>query len=156
VEAILFMGLQASGKSTFYQKHFFNSHVRISMDLLKTRNREQKFLNVCLQTSAKLVVDNTNPRIEDRARYISQCKERRYQVVGYFFQTSLPEALARNRAREGKEKVKDIALYDVRKKLQPPSFEEGFDQLFSVRLQGDVFLVEEWSKSAPDVQEPKN
>ncbi len=143
--------MQASGKSTFYKQHFFNSHVRISLDLLKTRHRERQFLHLCLKTSAKLVVDNTNPRKEDRERYIAQLKERRYRVVGYFFQTSLPEALARNQAREGKDKVKDIALYDVRKKLQPPSFDEGFDQLFSVRIQGDAFLVEEWTKPAENV-----
>ncbi|RNI27317.1 ATP-binding protein [Rufibacter immobilis] len=151
MEAVLFIGLQASGKSTFYRQRFFNSHVRISLDLLRTRNRERQFLNVCLQTSAKLVVDNTNPTREDRARYLEPCKKRRYKVVGYYFQTSLPDALARNNAREGKEKVKAIALYDVRKKLQPPSFDEGFDQIFSVRLHGDGFLVEEWTQGQDHV-----
>ncbi|WP_181305579.1 AAA family ATPase [Rufibacter sp. XAAS-G3-1] len=146
MEAILFIGMQASGKSTFYKTHFFHSHVRISLDLLKTRNRERQFLQLCLKTSAKLVIDNTNPRKEDRQLYMGQLKERRYRVVGYFFQTSLPHALARNRAREGRDKVKEIALYDVRKKLEPPSYAEGFDQLFCIRIQGDGFLVEEWSR----------
>ncbi|WP_205504603.1 AAA family ATPase [Rufibacter psychrotolerans] len=154
MEAILFIGLQASGKSTFYQQRFFNTHVRISLDLLRTRHRELQFLQLCLQTSAKLVVDNTNPTPEDRARYIGLCKARRYQVIGYYFQTSLPDALARNRLRQGRDQVKDIALYDVRKKLRPPSFQEGFDRLFSVRIQGDGFVVQEWRKEEPDVQEP--
>ncbi|ALJ01048.1 AAA family ATPase [Rufibacter tibetensis] len=151
MEGIIFMGLQASGKSTFYKQRFFNSHVRISMDLLRTRNRERLFLQLCLKTSAKLVIDNTNPRKEDRAGYIAQLKERRYQVVAYFFQTSVQDALARNSAREGRDKVKDIALYDVRKKLEPPSFEEGFDQIYSVRIQDDDFIVEEWRKPTADV-----
>ncbi|KAA3437803.1 AAA family ATPase [Rufibacter hautae] len=154
MEAILFIGMQASGKSTFYKKHFFNSHVRISMDLLKTRNRERQFLQVCLKTTAKLVIDNTNPRKEDRQQYIPLLKERRYQVIGYYFQTSLPEALARNSAREGKDKVKDVALYDVRKKLEPPAFSEGFDRLFSVRIQGDGFEITEWRKEEGHVPEP--
>ena len=121
------------------------------MDLLRTRNRERQFLNLCLQTSAKVVIDNTNPRKEDREKYLTLFKERRYRVIGYFFQTSLPDALARNRAREGRDQVKDVALYDVRKKLVPPSFEEGFDQLFCVRIHGDDFLVEEWRKPEEDV-----
>ncbi|RNI29343.1 ATP-binding protein [Rufibacter latericius] len=141
------MGMQASGKSTYYKKYFFNSHVRISMDLLRTRHRERLFLLLCLKTSAKLVIDNTNPRKEDRQAYLPLLKERRYRVIGYFFQTSLPEALARNQARGGRDQVKDIALYDVRKKLEPPSFDEGFDQIFSVRIHGDDFLVEEWAKT---------
>ncbi|MEL6944740.1 MAG: ATP-binding protein, partial [Bacteroidota bacterium] len=36
MQAILFIGIQASGKSTFYKERFFNTHVRISMDLLNT------------------------------------------------------------------------------------------------------------------------
>ncbi|MEN3294973.1 MAG: hypothetical protein V7642_4226, partial [Burkholderiales bacterium] len=40
MEMLLFIGIQASGKSTFYKERFFDTHVRISMDLLRTRNRE--------------------------------------------------------------------------------------------------------------------
>ncbi|MCB9352743.1 MAG: ATP-binding protein, partial [Lewinellaceae bacterium] len=32
MEGILFIGIQASGKSTFYKERFFNSHLRISLD----------------------------------------------------------------------------------------------------------------------------
>ncbi|KAA6431643.1 AAA family ATPase [Rufibacter glacialis] len=147
----MFIGLPASGKSTFYQRNFFNSHVRLSLDLLRTRNRERQFFSLCLQTNTRVVVDNTNPRVEDREKYLTRFKEHRFQVIGYFFQTSLQEALERNRAREGRDKVKDIALYDVRKKLEPPSFAEGFDRLFSVRIQGNGFWVEEWKKEDSNV-----
>ena len=36
MEAVLFVGLQASGKSTFYRERFFRTHVRINLDMLKT------------------------------------------------------------------------------------------------------------------------
>ena len=36
MEAIIFVGLPGSGKSSFYKERFFDSHVRISLDLLKT------------------------------------------------------------------------------------------------------------------------
>ena len=36
MEMILFVGLPGSGKSTFYKNHYFNTHLRISNDLLKT------------------------------------------------------------------------------------------------------------------------
>ncbi|MBN1315005.1 MAG: hypothetical protein JXA42_06040 [Anaerolineales bacterium] len=38
MQAVIFIGIQATGKSTFFKERFFNTHVRISLDLLKTRN----------------------------------------------------------------------------------------------------------------------
>ena len=40
MEAVIFVGLQASGKSTFYRERFSRTHVRINLDMLKTRHRE--------------------------------------------------------------------------------------------------------------------
>ena len=34
MEAVIFVGVQASGKTTFYKEQLFRSHVRISLDLL--------------------------------------------------------------------------------------------------------------------------
>jgi predicted kinase len=34
LEAVIFIGLQAAGKSTFYLRRFFRTHVRINMDML--------------------------------------------------------------------------------------------------------------------------
>jgi len=36
MEAVIFTGIQAVGKSTFYKEHFFTTHVRINLDMLKT------------------------------------------------------------------------------------------------------------------------
>ncbi len=53
MEAVIFVGVQGSGKSSFFKERFFHSHVRISLDLLKTRNREWQLLQFCLQTEEK-------------------------------------------------------------------------------------------------------
>lgn len=37
VEGIIFVGIQPSGKSTFYHDRFSNTHLRINLDMLKTR-----------------------------------------------------------------------------------------------------------------------
>jgi hypothetical protein len=66
VEAVVFCGIQASGKSTFYRERFFPTHVRISLDLLRTRHREATFLRACLETRQRFVVDNTNPTRAER------------------------------------------------------------------------------------------
>ena len=70
MQSIIFFGIQASGKSTFYRERFFHSHVRLSLDLLRTRHRERQFLLTCVQTQARFVVDNTNPTVVERQRYI--------------------------------------------------------------------------------------
>ena len=60
MQAIILMGIQASGKTTFYVQRFLHSHVRISQDLLRTRHREKLFLQACLDTLQPFVVDKTN------------------------------------------------------------------------------------------------
>ena len=44
MEAIVLCGVQGSGKTTLYRDRFLATHVRVSMDLLRTRHREAAFL----------------------------------------------------------------------------------------------------------------
>ncbi|HEV8062248.1 MAG TPA: ATP-binding protein, partial [Gemmataceae bacterium] len=60
MEAVIFVGLQGAGKSTFYRERFSTSHLRINLDMLKTRHRESRFLAVCIETCQSFVIDNTN------------------------------------------------------------------------------------------------
>jgi hypothetical protein len=60
MEAIIFCGIQASGKSTFFKEYFFKTHIRISLDLLGTRHKENIFLQTCFAARQRFVVDNTN------------------------------------------------------------------------------------------------
>lgn len=69
--AIIFIGIQATGKSTFFRERFSDSHVRINLDMLKTRHREAKLLSVCIETHQSFVIDNTNPSRKERARYLN-------------------------------------------------------------------------------------
>lgn len=142
MEAIVFVGLQASGKSSFYKDRFFTTHVRISLDLLRTRNREQRLLAVCLETQQPFVVDNTNPTREERTRYINAAKSANYSVVGYYFQSKVGKCLARNQQRV--DRVPDIGLLATAKKLQLPTWKEGFDTLRYVQLTEVGFAVEDW------------
>src|SRR5436305_6553096 len=101
MEAVIFVGIQGSGKSTFFRERFFDTHVRISLDVIKTRHRESLFLRACLGTGQRFVVDNTNPRAIDRAPYIAAAKQAAFRVVGYFFETTVRDALRRNKQRAG-------------------------------------------------------
>jgi predicted kinase len=138
----VFIGLQAAGKSSFFKQRFFDSHVRVSLDLLKTRHREQRMLDVCFATKQPLVVDNTNPTEVDRARYISQSRDNGFRVVGFYFRSLASDCLCRNAARS--KRVPDVAILSTVKKLEIPKFSEGFDELNYVQLCVGEFRVEEW------------
>jgi predicted kinase len=146
MEGVIFAGLQASGKSTFYQERFFNTHVRINLDMLKTRNREKQFLQVCLQTQQPFVVDNTNPTKEDRQKYIEAAKAAGFRVVGYYFQSQVEECKRRNENRPDGQQVPLAGVLGTYNRLEIPSLDEGFDELHYVKIGADnSFIVEEWS-----------
>ena len=144
MQAIIFIGIQATGKSTFYKANFFNSHIRISMDLLNTRNKENKFLSTCIATHSRFVVDNTNPIFADRKKYIDLAKENKYEVVGYYFYSSLNDALTRNNRRKGKARIPEVGVRGCYNKLQPPVISEGFDKLFLVEIEAGGFKISDW------------
>lgn len=144
MEAVIFIGLPGSGKSSFFKKEFFQTHVRVSLDLLKTRHREQRIMEVCLATEQRFVIDNTNPTKLERSPYIESAKARRFKIIGYYFQSKVEECLRRNAERSGDDRVPDVAILSAAKKLELPSLEEGFDRLFYVRLDEGGFTVEGW------------
>lgn len=143
MEAVVFIGLQASGKSSFYKERYFSTHVRISLDLLRTRNRERQFLAACLVTRQAFVIDNTNPSRQDRAKYIEAAIEARYSVIGYYFRSKVDECLARNQERS--EIVPMAGILSTARKLELPRLDEGFEKLRYVRLTESGFVVEEWT-----------
>jgi predicted kinase len=154
MQAVIFTGIQGSGKSTFYRERLFETHVRISMDLLKTRNREQAFLQLCLNTKQPFVVDNTNPRAADRARYIVLARQSGFRVTGYFFDVNLRTALGRNKSRSGRAVIPVPGVIGTWKRQEPPSMAEGFDELYRVSVDntGQV-LVEPYIGPEPKKDE---
>lgn len=147
MEAIIFVGIQGAGKSTFYRTQFFNTHIRINLDLLKTRNREQIIFQSCLEAKQSFVVDNTNPTVEERRRYITPAKAKSFQVIGYYFDSRLEECKQRNNQRISEQIVPLVGLLATSKKLVLPNCQEGFDALYTVKTGLNyLFTVEQWHR----------
>lgn len=146
MQAVLLIGLQASGKSTFYQERFFSTHVRVSLDLLKTRYRERRLVELCLDTRQPYVVDNTNPTRLERQPYIECAKASGFRVVGYYLQSRIEDCKRRNDARAVTQQVPLPGLLGTYARLEVPALDEGFDELHYVEID-DVarFVVKEWS-----------
>jgi predicted kinase len=130
MEAVLLCGVQGSGKTTLYRDRFIDTHVRVSMDLLRTRPREEAFVNLCLQTQQRFVVDNTNPTAAERRRYIVPAKAAGFRVIGYLVEVDAAEALARNEEREPGRRVPPSGTMGTARRLVRPAPEEGFDELW--------------------------
>jgi predicted kinase len=137
-ECVILIGLPASGKSTFYRERFAGTHDHVSKDLMRharrPEDRQQRLIAASLAAGRPVVVDNTNPRRADRAAIIETARRHGAAVVAYVFETEAGDALRRNRAREGPERVPDVAIFTVRKRLEQPDFPEGFDRIYRVRL----------------------
>lgn len=146
MECVVFIGTQACGKTSFFRERFFGTHVRINLDMLKTRHREQRFLETCLETRQPFVVDNTNPQRDDRRRYIEPAREAGFRVVGFYFNSQLAAALERNAARPEGKRVPDRGVRGTHARLELPERIEGFDELYYVTFRDRVgFTVEDWS-----------
>ena len=132
------MGLPASGKTTFYQRRFAGTHQHISKDLWPTAankdRRQAELIRQALSTGLSVVVDNTNPALADRAPLIALAREYGARVLGYYFTATTREAIGRNRGREGKARVPDVAIFTRAKRMVKPALAEGFDELYAVAI----------------------
>jgi predicted kinase len=132
MEAVLLVGLQGSGKSTLYRERFFDTHVRISQDLLRTRHRQARFLEVCLDTRMPFVVDKVNATAAERRPVVEAARAAGFRVVAYLLSTAPRTAAERNAARPERARVPPAAIFGTAKRLEPPRAEEGFDEVHVV------------------------
>ncbi|MBK7877240.1 MAG: AAA family ATPase [Planctomycetes bacterium] len=145
MEAVLLIGLQASGKSTFCREQFFDTHVRLHPRILLTRERERVLLDACLAARLPFVVDDTNVTRAERGYYIELARSRGFRVAGYFFRSRLHDALERNHRRRPPLRVDDELIRATSARIELPKFAEGFDELhFVVSHHDDSFSIEDW------------
>jgi predicted kinase len=130
MEAVVLCGMQGSGKTTLYAERFVETHVRVSLDVVRTRAREQALVRWCLETGQRFVVDNTNATPADRARYVEPARAAGFRVVGYLVEVDVADALGRNGRRTGRESVAAAGVVGTSRRLQRPTPEEGFDELW--------------------------
>jgi predicted kinase len=142
MQAIVFCGIQGSGKSTFFRERFFDTHVRLNLDMLNTRNREDILLHACLAAQQPFVADNTNPTAKARGRYLRLARAAGFRCALYYFEASVEDALRRNAQRPEAMRVPDIAVQGTLAKLEVPTAAEGFDEGYRVRIGVGGFEVE--------------
>lgn len=158
LELVVFCGMPASGKSSFYRERFARSHVLISKDELGGSERAERALalvNDALRGGRSAVADATHVAPEDRAPYLEIARRHGARSEVYFFDTDKAGALERNARREGAARVPDVAIHALAKRLVRPTDEEGFDAVHVVRLRaGGGFDVDVPEELALAIAEP--
>jgi predicted kinase len=132
MQAVLLIGLQGSGKTTFYRERFSETHAHVSLDEVGTRERERALIADCIARGVPFVVDNTNILRRDRAVYIAIAKQAGYSVAGYYFAPNVRTSIGRNKHRTDKKPVAVPAILSAFKRLEAPVLAEGFDELHEI------------------------
>ncbi len=144
-ELVVFSGLQASGKTSFYRERFAATHVHISKDAWpnarKKEERQRRLIDEHLRAGRSVVVDNTNPTPAARLPLIAIARALDARVVSYAFVVTVEEALRRNAGREGRARIAEVGIFSIAKTLTPPTDLEGYDEAFWVRLADGNFAV---------------
>ena len=132
-ECVILIGLPGAGKSTFVRQHY-PRHVHVSKDNFPpgARNkqaRQDELLRGALAAGRPVVVDNTNVTVADRASIIGIARDFGARIVGVYMDVAVRDAIARNETRQGRARVPKVAIFTAAKRLEPPTSDEGFDEL---------------------------
>ncbi|MER6026181.1 ATP-binding protein [Streptomyces sp. NPDC001851] len=140
-DVAVLVGLQASGKSTFYAQWLSDRYVLVSKDLFPrgARNKQLRQLRLLaehLAAERAVAVDNTNPSPQEWAPLVEVAHTHGATVTAYWFPPDPAGSLRRNAGREGRERVPDVGVLATMKRLRKPSRADGFDQVWEVRFDG--------------------
>ncbi|KAL2133750.1 hypothetical protein VTI74DRAFT_1732 [Chaetomium olivicolor] len=140
-EMILFVGPPGAGKSTFYWKYLKPlGYERVNQDLLKSKDKCMRAATDFLQEGASVVIDNTNPDVETRSRWIALAHKHRVPIRCVWFKTPLQlcehndavRSLNKKLNPEGRQGLPKLAFNGFASRFQEPKTQEGFQDIVSV------------------------
>jgi bifunctional polynucleotide phosphatase/kinase len=144
MEIVVLSGVPASGKSTLARTRFAD-YLRLNLDTLGSRSKEDRLIAEALEKRQSMVVDNTNTTARARSKYVVVAKRENIPIRAICIVCPLSLVLDRNSKRKGtKDFVAVGAIMRYHKFFEIPTTEEGFDSVeFVVQSPEDVKRVKE-------------
>jgi bifunctional polynucleotide phosphatase/kinase len=140
-EIVVFTGCPASGKTHFYHKYMKKKNYHhVNRDKLGSWEKCVRQCEVIVKNGQSAVIDNTNPDIESRARYVRIARQHNIDVRCVWFITSMEHSLHNNRFREITTDNPDYvtvprsAFKMYQSKFVQPSLREGFKEIIKVQI----------------------
>ncbi|KAL0483538.1 bifunctional polynucleotide phosphatase/kinase [Acrasis kona] len=139
-ELVLFTGWPASGKSTFYRKHFEpNDYVHVNRDTLKTPAKCKSTTVSALKSGKSVVIDNTNGKASDRKEYLKLAENAGVEKRCFVFDTPRNVAehlnLLREKVTKGDSKhVPGVAYNIYNKNRDDVDEDEGWDEIKTIEF----------------------
>lgn len=155
-DVAVFVGLQASGKSTFFDRRLSGRYALVSKDLFprgarNKQRRQMRLVDEHLAAGRPVAVDNTNPSPREWTPLVELAHAHGATATAYWFPPDVTGSLRRNAAREGRARVPDAGVLATLGQLRKPSTEAGFDAVHEVRFDGrGGFEVRAEPLHAPD------
>ena len=131
----MLVGRPASGKSTLSKRYFVpHGYVSVNRDTLGTKEKCLKAAKEALNNKQSIIVDNTNPKKEDRKAYIDLAKQLNVPVRCLYLEVDHTLSYHMNMYRQNQSKglqrrVPDVAYRTYDKYFEKPETAEGFSEV---------------------------
>ncbi|XP_063798503.1 bifunctional polynucleotide phosphatase/kinase isoform X2 [Pseudophryne corroboree] len=138
-EVVVAVGYPGAGKSSFVKEHLVpKGYVFANRDTLGTWQKCVAACEEALQNGKSIVIDNTNPDVESRSRYISCAQKAGVPARCFLFTATIEVAKHNNRFREmtskGHVSVNDMVINSYKSKFVAPSLNEGFSEILKINF----------------------
>ena len=145
---VVMVGSPASGKSYYSQELEKKGFLRINKDTMKTDKVAENAFNTGLKDGRNIVIDNTNPTKEARAKWITAAKKASYHItiVWMNFPISVVEYLDNYRIAKYKNQEYHVPIVAMRvyyKKLEEPTKQEC-DTLLEIKTINADDMLSVW------------
>ena len=145
---VVMVGSPASGKSYYSQELETKGFVRINKDTMKTDKAIETAFNNGIKEGQNIVIDNTNPTKEARAKWITAAKKASYHItiVWMNFPISVVEYLDNYRIAKYKNQDYHVPIVAMRvyyKKLEEPTQQEC-DTLLEIKTINADDMLSVW------------
>lgn len=105
-ELVVLVGLQGSGRSTLVAARYSVSHRVVSKDhwpnARRREERQQRLIGELLGAGESVVVDNTNPSVEERAPLVALARVHTCRVVAVYVDTPSRRRPGATRSAKGR------------------------------------------------------